>query len=42
MVDSIYLEGKIIFTVDTDLYECDHSPSIDSHHKHDIKCDLRI
>ena len=41
-VDSIYVEDEILFILNTDLCECEHSPFTDPHHKHIITDDLRI
>ena len=41
-VSSIYVEDEILFTLNTDLCECEHSPFIDSHHKHIIIGHLRV
>ena len=41
-VNSIYVEDEISFNLNADLYEWEHSPFIDLHHKHIITDDLRI
>ena len=41
-VNSIYVENEILFALNTDSCECEHSPFIDPHHKHITTGDLRI
>ena len=41
-VNSIYVEDKISFTLNTDPRKCEHSLFIDPNHKHIITGDLRI
>ena len=41
-VNSINVEEDISFNLNTDSYACEHSPFIDSHHKHNITGDLRF
>ena len=41
-VNSIYVKEKILFNLNTYSCACEHSPFIDSHHKHNITGDLRF
>ena len=41
-VNSIYVKEKILFNLNTNSCACEHSPFIDSHHKHNITGDLRF
>ena len=40
--NSIYVEDKFSFILNTDPRECEHSPFIDPHHKYIITDDLKI
>ena len=41
-VNSIYVEDEILFALNPDSCECEHSPFIEPHHKHITTGDLRI
>ena len=41
-VNLVNVEEDISFNLNTDSYACEHSPFIDSHHKHNITGDLRF